>query len=54
MRAWVNRQILFDVDLNGHEVGLRNEMLPSVPLAVSAYITPAQVSLVRWRPLAAQ
>ena len=52
IRAWVDRQLLFDVSTAGRVVGLRNEMLPSVPLGISAYVTPAQVSRVRWRPLA--
>jgi hypothetical protein len=51
IRAWLNRQLLFDVDTIGKRLSLRAEMLPSAPLSVSAFITTASIGPLRWRPL---
>jgi len=51
IRAWINRKLLFDVDTHDRHISLRTEMLPSVPLGISAYITAAKVGPMRWRPI---
>jgi hypothetical protein len=52
IRAWVDHGLLFDLDSRESELSLRAEVLPSAPLGVSAYITTAEIGLVRWRSLA--
>lgn len=51
LQAWLDEQQLFDVALEGRIISPRTEMLPSLPLAVSSYITISELHRVRWRPL---
>lgn len=52
--ATVDGTPLARTDRTGVRIGLRNEMLPCVPLSVSAFSTEARVRSIAWRPLHAR
>ncbi|MCA8965554.1 MAG: DUF1080 domain-containing protein [Planctomycetes bacterium] len=48
--VWLDDEPFVSTPRAGVSIGLRNEMLPCVPLGVSAFATEARIRRVRWRP----
>ena len=53
LRAWIDDDAVFDVDLTGREVDIRPEVYDCLPLGISAYATEARIGEVRWRRVTA-
>jgi hypothetical protein len=53
VQVWIDQAPFLDVDLRGHVLGLRSEMLLSRPLGCASYATAARLRDLRWRPLPA-
>lgn len=51
VQTFVDGEPFVSTPRRGVRIGLRSEMLPCIPLGVSAYATTARVRSVRWRPL---
>jgi len=51
IQAWVDGETVVDVAREGRRIGLRTEVLKSVPLGISSYATVARVRSVRLRRL---
>jgi len=43
---------IIDQPLAGHELSVREEVVPSQPLGISTYATTAELRKIRWRPAA--
>jgi len=44
---------IVDQPLAGHEISVREEVVPSQPLGIATYATTAELRNIRWRPTAA-
>ena len=51
--TWIDDEELFSVSTTGKHISLRTEMLPTIPLGISSFITTAAVHSIRWRALPA-
>jgi hypothetical protein len=52
VRAWIDDDLVIDVTIANHEVGLRpGEIEMSKPLGIAAYNTVSKVRKIEWRPL---
>jgi len=51
VRAWLDGQLVVDVDLTGREVSVRAELLPSRPLGLAAFATAVDFHRVCWGDL---
>ncbi len=43
---------IIDQPLDGHEISVREEVVPSQPLGIATYATTAELRKIRWRPAA--
>jgi hypothetical protein len=52
VRAWIDDELVIDVNIAGREVGLRpGEIELSKPLGIASYNTLAKLRKIEWRPL---
>jgi hypothetical protein len=52
VRAWIDEQLVIDVNVADREVGLRpGEIEMSKPLGIASYNTVSKVRKIEWRPL---
>jgi hypothetical protein len=48
----LNDERIIDQPLAGHELSVREEVVPSQPLGIATYATTAELRKIRWRPAA--
>lgn len=51
VRAWIDDQLVVDVDATEREIGLRTEVELSAPLGLATFLTKTCYRNLRWRPL---
>lgn len=51
LRAWIDKNEIVDVEIDGRELSLHPSIEPSVPLGISSFSTTAGIRNIRLRPL---
>jgi hypothetical protein len=49
VEAWIDGELIVNQELEGHEIGIRWEVEPSVPLGVATWFTGSALRNIRWR-----
>jgi hypothetical protein len=51
VEAWIDGELIVNQELEGHEIGIRWEVEPSVPLGIATWLTGSALRNIRWRNL---
>jgi hypothetical protein len=49
--AWIDNEVVVDLDIAGRTISLRNEMIPCRPLGIASYITTAAIRKIQLQRL---